>query len=259
MTIVEPEAATAPPAAEDPRTSVAIDDAPQPLCTALGGQCVEHEDDHGEIIHKGPEHTAAGPYGDHLLTHQLMQFGNAAPTLIYVDNFGWSDLNSAAVDSLIADTQKQLGSLCKARQHLAAAEQQWQLNHGVPLAVVRSEWERVRISHNPRMGAGHFSCSFAGMMRPVAVVDYNREVTSAEELRAYLDRLFGPHRVEYTSAVADALAGFEEVRRADLDPKVLKFWDEVEQEVIASDDPKACVARIADLLAGELASTGGAQ
>lgn len=97
--------------------------APDPVngCTELNGQCVEHEDDHGETIHRGPEHTASGAYGDNLLTHQLVQWYDRAPQLVYVDSLNWQDLDVAATDALIADTERQLASLRESRRHLAAA------------------------------------------------------------------------------------------------------------------------------------------
>ena len=74
-----------------------------------------------------------------------------------------------------------------------------------------------------------------------------------EKIEIYINIYIAGSRqyVEYTPEVGRALRGFEKIRRADPDPKTLEFFDAVEQAVIAADDPKAAVLRIADLLAAE--------
>lgn len=59
--------------------------------------------------------------------------------------------------------------------------------------------------------------------------------------------------VEYSPTAYRVLSGFEAIRRADPDPKIVEFWDEVEQQVIAADDPKATFAALTELVHAETA------
>lgn len=218
-------------------------------CPALDGTCRSHIDDNGVTIHHGPEFTFPVDHETALPPFQLTQYGDEEPHIVVGPNAIESDAD--ATSALIRQVDQCALRLSETRKHLLAAVQQHRLDTGTPLAVVRSEWDRVRLDHAPDKPAGRFAYSPAGPMRPVAAVEYNRDTTTPEELQAYLDQMVGPDRVEYTSEVADALTGFEAIRRTDLDPKALEFWDEVEQQVIASDDPVTCVADIAKLLAAE--------
>lgn len=218
-------------------------------CHALDGECDSHMDDNGVTIHHGPEFTFPVDHETALPPFQLTQYGDEEPHIVVGLNAIEVGVDAAA--ALIRQVDQYALRLAETRKHLLAAVQQHRLDHGTPLAVVRAGWERVRLDHTPGKPAGRFAYSPAGLMRPISAVEYNRDTTTPEELQAYLDQMIGPDRVEYTAEVADALAGFEAIRRTDLDPKALEFWDEVEQQVIASGDPKGCVARIGELLAEE--------
>lgn len=218
-------------------------------CPALDGECDSHMDDNGVTIHHGPEFTFPVDHETALPPFQLTQYGDEEPHIVLGLNAIEFDADTTA--ALIRQVDQYALRLAETRKHLLAAVQQHRLDTGTPLAVVRSEWERVRLDHAPHRPAGLFAYSPAGLMRPVSAVEYNRDTTTPEALRTYLDRMIGPDRVEYTSEVADALAGFEMIRRADPDPKALALWDEVEQQVIASDDPVTCVAEIAKQFATE--------
>jgi hypothetical protein len=54
--------------------------------------------------------------------------------------------------------------------------------------------------------------------------------------------------IEYTPQVYRALRGLDGFRTAVTDPASIALWDEIEQQVIASDDPAATVARYCELI-----------
>ncbi|MFJ1581752.1 hypothetical protein ACIOC1_00245 [Streptomyces sp. NPDC088197] len=60
--------------------------------------------------------------------------------------------------------------------------------------------------------------------------------------------------VEYTPEVYRALRSLATFRKADHDPKVIAFWDEVEQQVIASTDPAAAIECISRTITREHAA-----
>lgn len=252
MTMVKPAASTATPITDDQRFPHSAT-TPSVGCDRLDGQCATHQDDHGTTIHRGVEHAVTAGGDSELLSHTLVQWGDDdTPGLQFAGGGEWPQLDLAETDALIRAVEKQLASLQECREHLAVALQKEQLANGTPLAVIRSEWERVVIRHDENMAAGAVAFGSANPIRALAEVHYNRDLTSREHLTARLDRWFPTGRVEYTPEVADVLDAFEAIRRADLDPKTLQFWDEVEQQVIASDDPAGCVAAIAALLTAEV-------
>lgn len=105
-------------------------------CDRLNGQWEDHKPEStGEVVHRGAEHTAAGAYGRDLLTHQLVQWGDDAPYLLYSDGGKWPDLDLAATDELITAVGEQYGSLLVNRAHLAAAL-------GQP-TTVPAEWDNA--------------------------------------------------------------------------------------------------------------------
>lgn len=92
-------------------------------CDRLGRMCVQHENDFGDLIHRGARHTVpAGPFGKHLLEHQLVQWSDdSKPVLGFAGDLDWSELGLPDVDALIAAVEKQLVGLRDCRAALAAA------------------------------------------------------------------------------------------------------------------------------------------
>lgn len=90
-------------------------------CQLLDGQCTEHTNDHGEIIHRGPESSITAGNQVDLLPFHLVQWGNDKPYIVY----GWEadELDLSGVDAAIEAEQKHLAALVEARAHLAEAIQ----------------------------------------------------------------------------------------------------------------------------------------
>lgn len=90
-------------------------------CDRLHGRCRTHIEDHGEVIHRGAEHTASGGGDNNLLAHSLVQWGDDKPFLEFIGGGHWEDLDLHRADQVIAAVEKQLASLRTNRAHLAAA------------------------------------------------------------------------------------------------------------------------------------------
>lgn len=87
-------------------------------CPALGGLCVEHEDDFGDIIHTGPEAAVTAGDSAGLVPIHLVKWGNDKPYIVY----GWDaiELDVAAADEAIAAHRKHYAAFIADRTTLAA-------------------------------------------------------------------------------------------------------------------------------------------
>jgi hypothetical protein len=123
---------------------------------------------------------------------------------------------------------------------------------GMLTALERATFPRIVIEER-ELPQGTFALHRKATDTVLDRIAWDPAQTTRDKVQAYIGiYLAGPDEyVEYTPDVARALLGFESIRRSDPDPKGIEAWDTVEQAVIASDDPKAASLRIADLLAAE--------
>lgn len=87
-------------------------------CPAIGGKCAGHENDHGEIIHRGQAYT--NDLAD-LRAFHLEQWGDDTPRIVSSHGGTWPDLDLEAFDAVIEAAEQQLAHARNVRTHLAAA------------------------------------------------------------------------------------------------------------------------------------------
>lgn len=87
-------------------------------CPAIYGECAGHENDHGEIIHRGQAYT--NDLAD-LRAFHLEQWGDDTPRVVSSHGGTWPDLDLEAFDAVIEATEQQLAHARNVRTHLAAA------------------------------------------------------------------------------------------------------------------------------------------
>jgi hypothetical protein len=127
-----------------------------------------------------------------------------------------------------------------------------QTSAGMLTALERATFPRIVIEER-ELPQGTFALHRKATEHKLDRIAWDPAQTTRDKVEAYINVYVAGsgEYVEYTPAVAAALRGFEDIRRSDPDPRAIEFWDEVEQQVIASIDPKAACLRIADLLAAE--------
>jgi hypothetical protein len=124
MTALDPAVETAPvQTAADPTFTADPAD-----CTALDGQCVEHEDDFGDHIHSGEYHALAIGDETDLLPICLKKWNDGRPYIVL--GWGCAELDVAAADAAISALAAHLAHFREQRDHLATAIEHWAANGG---------------------------------------------------------------------------------------------------------------------------------
>ncbi|AGP56158.1 DUF6907 domain-containing protein [Streptomyces rapamycinicus] len=108
--------------------------APQPAvdCPDRIAWCLGDPRDHSdprEHLHKGPEQSISGAYGENLLGFHLTRWDDDTPVITFEAGGQWQDLSLSQMDELISDGTGHFNALRAARAQLAALIDQ---DHAAP-------------------------------------------------------------------------------------------------------------------------------
>jgi hypothetical protein len=189
----------------------ANDTAPTIACDRLNGQCSTHVLDHDALIHRGPEHTASAGEDHNLLSHTLVQWGDDEEPRLEFVG------NGHWPELGLTETDALITATKKQLHRMETSREH--------LAVALERHDRE-----------------AGILRAQIRSTWPRIVVREKR------NMLGPPILCSQQMGCPTTITFDPVKTR---PEAIAFWDEVEQQVIASDEPKKCLARLIELVVAE--------